>query len=324
MPHKQHPQKAIIVLGMHRSGTSALTGTLSQLGFDLGSSLMRGNEFNKKGYWENQKLVSLNDSILEHFDRTWYDYRSLHDNWQNVTNLESIYKHGRVFLTSEFSNSSLWAMKDPRLCRLLPFWKKLLLTIDADIHYIICIRHPLEVGNSIVRRDKIPFEYALLLWIVYTLDSIIYTDGLQRTIINYADLLKNWPDTLSPFFNSAGIAIADNSATKDKVSDFLTQDLHHHNINDLRMRDSDLSRLATTLYTVIDKDKTEITINTIRGVERELMNYISSNDILLDNIRQLCGTNHKLLQRGDDISEQFKYLVQITLKKSIRMLRTLF
>ena len=54
-------QKCIVVLGMHRSGTSVLMGVLSMLGVELGLNLMAPTEGNPRGYFENQSICELND-----------------------------------------------------------------------------------------------------------------------------------------------------------------------------------------------------------------------------------------------------------------------
>ena len=68
----------IFVLGMHRSGTSAITHLLSILGADLGKNLLMGQtDINKKGFWENQELIEIHDTILETLDSAWFDFRSI-------------------------------------------------------------------------------------------------------------------------------------------------------------------------------------------------------------------------------------------------------
>src|SRR6266446_6985151 len=57
-------RKAIVVLGMHRSGTSALCGALDVLGVNFGKHLMTANEANTKGYWEHPEIVALHDELL--------------------------------------------------------------------------------------------------------------------------------------------------------------------------------------------------------------------------------------------------------------------
>jgi len=67
----KHIGNIVIVLGMHRSGTSAFTGALKIAGFDLGRDIMQANEYNVKGYFENNKIVELNDKILDYFNASW-------------------------------------------------------------------------------------------------------------------------------------------------------------------------------------------------------------------------------------------------------------
>jgi hypothetical protein len=67
------PSEGIVVLGMHRSGTSAFAGILHLLGFDFGDDLLKGNQFNRGGYWENRAIVRLNDQLLNSLGAGWSD-----------------------------------------------------------------------------------------------------------------------------------------------------------------------------------------------------------------------------------------------------------
>jgi hypothetical protein len=74
----------ILVLGMHRSGTSALTGTLAKLGASLPKDLMPANESNPRGYWESLGLVKLHDELLASAGSSWDDWRSFNSSWHGT------------------------------------------------------------------------------------------------------------------------------------------------------------------------------------------------------------------------------------------------
>src|SRR6185312_12242151 len=73
--------RAILVLGMHRSGTSAVTRVLNLLGADLGSRLVAPAADNPAGFWEHADAVKINDDLLQALGRTWYDMRDMPANW---------------------------------------------------------------------------------------------------------------------------------------------------------------------------------------------------------------------------------------------------
>src|SRR5262249_1740037 len=73
---------AIVVLGMHRSGTSALAGMLHHLGVALGDELMPATADNPRGYWEHRDIVAINDRLMTELGRTWHDVRPLPPMWE--------------------------------------------------------------------------------------------------------------------------------------------------------------------------------------------------------------------------------------------------
>ena len=86
----EHSTQAILVAGMHRSGTSALTKTLSILGADLPRNLMppmKGN--NDKGFWESKDLEGIHDSLLESAGSMWDDWSEFNPEWfETVTAIQ--------------------------------------------------------------------------------------------------------------------------------------------------------------------------------------------------------------------------------------------
>jgi hypothetical protein len=146
---------SLLILGMHRSGTSCLTGSLQNAGIALGD-FHTWNPFNKKGNRENQGFVDLHDSILEHNGGAW-DQPPATSVWSNE-NVEA----GRTLLKS-YADHALFCFKDPRALLVLDGWKRLY----PQMEYIGIFRHPNAVAESLYRRDKTPRDQALGLWYAY-------------------------------------------------------------------------------------------------------------------------------------------------------------
>jgi len=160
-------KQCIIVLGMHRSGTSATTGTLSFFDAFLGEELIEKNEENPKGFFENRKILDLNKAILEHQKSDWDDY--LFDFEKIKTNdFNEWVDQAKNIIISEFKYVNAFIIKDPRLCLLLPIWQAALHALDIAIKIIIPHRSPLEVAHSLKHRNKFSIEKGLLLWTSYT------------------------------------------------------------------------------------------------------------------------------------------------------------
>jgi hypothetical protein len=189
---------------MHRSGTSALSGILRLLGFDLGADLLRPNEFNPTGYWENQSVVRLNERILSHLGASWSDVFLLPYHLDRTDLREVFEPEARALLDKGFSERRTWVLKDPRLSMLINFWLPYFRERNAS--FIHVVRHPIEVANSLQRRDGFLRERGLLLWFLQNLNAEFFTRGLNRCFINYEDLLRDWRGSLEDAFRQLDLS----------------------------------------------------------------------------------------------------------------------
>lgn len=139
---------AFFILGMHRSGTSALGGTLNLLGLEFGSDLMRADEGNPKGYFENNFIYKLNEKILKESGSTWDDYR-FDVSMIDKSKKELYKKEAKEIIESEFRYATNFAIKDPRICLLFPFWEEVCCELDIEVKVIIPYRNPVEVAASL-------------------------------------------------------------------------------------------------------------------------------------------------------------------------------
>jgi lipopolysaccharide biosynthesis protein/SAM-dependent methyltransferase len=154
----------ILVLGMHRSGTSLVAQMVAKWGAFMGDDLMQASEFNKDGYWEYNPLVNLHDKMLAYTGHTWYAPPISID----VPHLIDVFGNEARILINEMDNcQSYWCWKDPRLALFLPFWQEILK--DRNLLFIISYRNPLSVADSLQTRDNIPTITATALWEIYSL-----------------------------------------------------------------------------------------------------------------------------------------------------------
>jgi len=178
-----------LVLGMHRSGTSALAALISRLGFDLGKNLLPANEFNVRGYYENEKMVQFHDEILEHLGSSWHDLRFLPESAFQGGWIDDAVQKLSGILQEEFGDADRIVVKDPRASRLLPIWHRLAKERDLDLRFILIGRHPLQVSYSLAHRDKFSRQKSLLLWLQYNLTAECASRCAQRLIVRYQDLM---------------------------------------------------------------------------------------------------------------------------------------
>ena len=217
---------ALVILGMHRSGTSSLAGLVSRLGCDLGDDLLEANEWNPLGYGEHREVVERHDALLRTLGLSWDSARApdLESAAVRATEVDFV-----ALLERDFVDSALLALKDPRLCRFLPLWRRVFDATGIDARYVLMLRHPLEIAASLARRDDLGLAKSLLLWAGHVIAAERETRGERRAFVDYAGLMSDWRGTAEQLGEALGLRwpIELDSAAND-VESYLTPDLRHH------------------------------------------------------------------------------------------------
>jgi GT2 family glycosyltransferase len=222
---------AIIVLGMHRSGTSALTGMLHHLGVALGNRLMPATGDNPRGYWEHRDVVAVDEALMTHLGWTWDDLRPLPDGYEREPAGRVAARELREILARDFAGFRLWGVKDPRLCRLMDLWSPLLADLAIVPRFVLTLRHPAEIASSLAARDGLPVAAAMILWLRHVLEAERATRGHTRTIAHYEELMTpgGWPDVAARIAGELKIAWPrDAGETEAAVESYLAAELRHH------------------------------------------------------------------------------------------------
>ncbi|WP_313349536.1 hypothetical protein [Paracoccus sp. (in: a-proteobacteria)] len=189
----QPERRAIIVLGMHRSGTSALSGLLMKLGGDGPLTPLGPHRDNSTGYFESKPLYLLQDELLTSAGTSWDDYRPFPRSWLASPKADEFHHKMESLLATEYGSSGFFVIKDPRICRLLPFWLDVLDGLQAQPLFVHTHRNPLEVAQSLHKRDGLDLEYGYLLWLRHILDAEAGSRGKIRSFTSYDRLLQGWP-----------------------------------------------------------------------------------------------------------------------------------
>jgi hypothetical protein len=197
----------ILVAGMHRSGTSATAGALGLCGVALGDELLAPGIDNPKGYFEHERAVGINERLLARLGSRWDDVRALPAGWQDSAAGQEALVEIEALIAEEFADAPLWALKDPRLCRLMPLWLTALRRHGVQPVALFVARDPAEVAASIQARNGWAPPLAELAWLRHMLEAEAASRGLPRTAIAYDALLADPFASLTAALARIGIAL---------------------------------------------------------------------------------------------------------------------
>jgi hypothetical protein len=217
----------VFVLGMHRSGTSAVTRLISLLGLHTPpeEDLVQPSAKNPKGYWESESLVAFNERLLRTIDCDMSCPIALHPGWEHDPRLDPLRDEAHRVFREVFPRAP-WVWKDPRHCLTFAFWRSVL---EVDPVVVLVNRNPLEITASALRvRREQGKIYALALWERYLRQALVQVTGLPVLVTDYADVLSAplaWSERVNAFLTGAGVpALAPRDA---EVLSFIDTDLRH-------------------------------------------------------------------------------------------------
>lgn len=222
-------RQGLIILGMHRSGTSAVAGTAVRLGLAAPLTPLPSAEDNPSGFYESHPIVEINHHLLRAENCFWdtcltYEPERLNqrlqaDDRQAMANI----------LIREFGASAGFVMKDPRLCLTLSAWLPAFETIGASPVVLIVVRHPLEVSYSLMKRNGFSQDTTAALWLWHMLEAERLSRGTRRAILFYSHLLHDWRSSVIRTGQTAGITwpLPIEQAASD-IDNFLSASARHH------------------------------------------------------------------------------------------------
>ena len=251
-------KKCVLVLGMHRSGTSAFTRLISLMGADLPSTLMGGASehlaSNAKGHWESEVVVRFNDKVLAAAGNSWRSPELVGAEWFESVQFSELRAEALTLLESEFGSSRTFVLKDPRICKLIPFWIRVLKEFGAEPIIVNVFRNNLEVAKSLEARSGFDLQLGNLLWLRYVLEVEMQTRAFSRMHFSYDQLLEDWQQVTQKIQQESGILWPEMSASrKREISNYISvSDRHHRELRKMRTRD-DLAAWSETALQIHQK-----------------------------------------------------------------------
>jgi hypothetical protein len=191
-------QRALLIVGMHRSGTSAVARMLNLLGAEISENLLPAGIGNELGHWEQAEVLTLHDEMLTSAGSSWDDLLGLKPSWFRSTAAQDYGKALAELIQSRFGSAPLFVVKDPRIGLFIPVWIAALSMLNVEPRFVLPFRRPLEVELSLKARHKLawdsewPTGQGELLWLRYVLAAEKMTRGYPRSFVLFDALLNNW------------------------------------------------------------------------------------------------------------------------------------
>ena len=182
----------VLVLGMHRSGTSVITKSTECFGVSLGDRAEWYGPDNVFGFWEDLDILGLDDMLLKATFSDW-DKPLTDEAWDFMPSARA---NAVGMLGAKLHRWPLFGLKEPRMCRLLPFWRPVFETLGCEVSVVHVIRHPTAVAKSLAKRNGMSMERAYALWLDHVTRQYADCDPAWKQVtVDYQDFML-FPKTL--------------------------------------------------------------------------------------------------------------------------------
>jgi hypothetical protein len=186
-------RRAIVVLGVYRSGTSALTRALNLCGALLPESVHSPQMgLNPTGFWETEDVTDLDSRLMEQLGGKWnrVDF-ALPDEGHVI---DEFLDDARAILREIYHDAPLILIKDPRICALGPAWHRALTGHGYRPGYVVSVRHPLEVARSLRAGGGSSLQAGLSLWGAFMDHVEEFVAAVDAPVLHtsYEMLLQDW------------------------------------------------------------------------------------------------------------------------------------
>ncbi len=244
--------RAVLVVGMHRSGTSAVARGIAALGVYLGNDFLDAQPENPTGYWEDKGIVEIDERVLKALDLRWDDVAPIAPAEFRRLRIWLLRRRAVRYVKRMFAAHPLWGFKDPRAIRLLPFWRAVLRKCGADDGYVVAIRNPRSVEASLFRRQSMDPATAQRLWLEHMVPFLRQIRGRPMVVVDYDLLMREPRLQLDRIARALHLPAPDAREVERFAAEFLDETLRHSVFtpDDLGAA-TDLGRLTQRAYRLL-------------------------------------------------------------------------
>jgi GT2 family glycosyltransferase len=219
----------IIVAGMHRSGSSAITRIVNLFGAEIAKELLPPAPDNERGFWESRRVVEIHDKLLHALSSAYDDPFQLPERWTQTKATQQAMLELAEEIKSNFADGDFFVVKDPRISRLLPLWLRLLDDMAIGPIVVVPVRNPLEIAASLKKRDQFSLAKSLIMYLRSSLETELVSRGRRRLFVRYDQLLCDWSSFAARLAKlTDGRLPRARAASIIEINNFLSSDLRHN------------------------------------------------------------------------------------------------
>ncbi|MEO0772703.1 MAG: sulfotransferase, partial [Pseudomonadota bacterium] len=223
----------VVVLGMHRSGTSVGMSVLSSLGVDCGEDLIPAGRSNLAGFWEHAEIVAVQEKLLAAMDRIWHGVHGtypLSDGWRDTAAAKEAQGALTDILRREIAAhpSKVWGFKDPRTMRLWPLWLDVFEAVGAEPIPVVMVRHPDAVVRSLAKHNGLSPSRARLVWLQHNVEAMRHVGDRVRAVVEYDRLVNDPAGEVDRIADALGDVVTITDDARGAAKARISTDLRSH------------------------------------------------------------------------------------------------
>ncbi len=218
----------VFVVGMGRSGSSALARVLGLCGAALPLDVLPPNAGNPTGYWEPEAILYANEHFLDARASSWFDPRPSRRTSPPAVAHDPFVREAADLLRSSFPPGGPLVVKEPRISALLPYWLAAAAACGLRPVAVHMVRNPDDVAASLEQRDGLGTEQSHGMWLKNSLVAERDTRELPRLFLSYDELLADWEPVVRRCIERLRLPLAITDETRTAVAAFLSPGLRHH------------------------------------------------------------------------------------------------
>jgi tetratricopeptide (TPR) repeat protein len=221
--------RVVVILGMHRAGTSLCAKIVGRSRYSLGRPLMQAGSDNPDGYYEHAEINRLQEALLTQLGATWdtsWSVREALDANSLDAEANAIVGRLKALVAQQLRDSGgRWAFKDPRTGWLLPIWLRLFDELDITPTWLLAVRDPRAVAASLHARNRLPSELGELLWVEHYLNALRHLGPQIAAVVHYESWFSSPREQIEAVARALDVAATE---VTESVETSVIGDLRHN------------------------------------------------------------------------------------------------